>query len=326
MNKNHNSTELKQIIDACDNLLIISHILPDGDNIGSTIALMLMLKAKGKQVTAIVNGQMPPYYRFLTGSIELVPTWELAPAVYDAVICVDMSDHDRGGEVWPKIQGKPILVNIDHHISNDYFGDYNYVKSDASSAAEVVTELFVAWGEPFSKEIAEALYTAMITDSGSFTYPSTSAHTMRMAALLLEHRPDLGVIRENVLENVSFKRKKLLAAALSDAVLDSGGKLCYGAIPYETIQTLEAKGPDFENIIDHLIGVSGVEYAVLFREIEPGVVKVGFRGKRDNDVTVVAAQFGGGGHKAAAGCSCNGSLREVTDAVIGAARGYLEAE
>ncbi|HMM05747.1 MAG TPA: DHH family phosphoesterase [Clostridiales bacterium] len=323
MKKNHNIAELKQIIDRCDNLLVISHILPDGDNIGSVIAMMQMLRAKGKQVTAVINGTLPPYYAFLSGVEALVAPEQLEKAAYDAVLCLDMSDRDRGGEVWRKIKGTPLLINIDHHISNDYFGDYNYVKAEASSTAEIVTSLFVAWQEPLTKEIAEALYTGMVTDSGSFTYPSTSPQTMAMAAVLLEQNPDLEAIRENVLENVSFKRKKVLAAVLQDAVLAENGLFCYGAIDYEQIKALDAEGPDFENIIDHLIGVIGVKYAVFFRAPEADVVKIGFRARGGLDATVVAAEFGGGGHKAAAGCSVSGSLTQVKAAVLAAVHRYL---
>lgn len=321
---NNTPMSLKQIIDRCNNLLIISHILPDGDNIGSVIAMMLLLKKEGKQVTAVVNGEMPPYYRFLEGASFLVTRNDLVSRSYDAVICLDMSDRERGGEVWAKIEGTPVLVNIDHHVSNDDFGDYNYVLSDASSTAEIVTSLFLEWGVTIDKAMAEALYVGMVTDSGSFTYPSTSAHTMRMAAVLLEEKPDLEAIRENVLENVSFLRKKLLAAVLQHAELCCDGKLCYAAIGYDEIKSLHAKGPDFEGIIDHLIGVTGVEYAVFFREIEPETVKIGFRGRGKNDVTVVASHFGGGGHKAAAGCSCRGPLKDVVKSVVDDVSHYME--
>ena len=321
---NNTPMELKQIIARCNNLLIISHILPDGDNIGSVIAMMLFLKGEGKTVTAVVNGEMPPYYRFLEGASSLVPEKDLVRRAYDGVICLDMSDRERGGKVWEKIGGDPILLNIDHHVSNDGFGDYNYVVSDASSTAEIVTFLFDEWRVKMNKAMAEALYTGMVTDSGSFTYSSTSAQTMRMAALLLEEKPDLEAIRENVLENVSFLRKKLLAAVLNHAELACGGKLCFAAISYDEICALQVKGPDFECIIDHLIGITDVEYAVFFREIEPETVKVGFRGRGKNDVTVVASLFGGGGHKAAAGCTCFGPLTEVTEDVIAAVARYLE--
>lgn len=321
---NHTIFELKQIIDRCNNLLIISHILPDGDNIGSVIAMSLILKNRGKNVTAVVNGEMPPYYTFLEGAADLVSPAALQEKDFDGVLCLDMSDKARGGDIWNKISGSPVVINIDHHVSNDYFGDYNYVLSDASSTAEIITHLLAAWEVPVNKSVAEALYTGIVTDSGSFTYPSTSPQTMRAAATLLEAKPNLEAIRENVLENVSFLRKKLLAAVLCHAELLCDGRLCYAAISHEEITTLGAKGPDFENIIDHLIGITGVEFAVFFRELRPGEVKIGFRGRGENDVTVVASRFGGGGHRAAAGCSCNGLLSEVMEKVLKESQRYLE--
>lgn len=321
---NNTLFELKQIIDSCNNLLIISHILPDGDNIGSVISMSEMLRAQGKEITAVVNGEMPPYYKFLEGAEKLVSPLDLKENTYDAVLCLDMSDKGRGGQVWEKVMGNPCIINIDHHVSNDFYGDYNFVLSDASSTAEIVTYLFSEWGVAFNKGIAEALYTGMVTDSGSFTYPSTSPRTMRMAAILLEQKPNLEAIRENVLENVSFLRKKLLSVILSHAELLCNGRLCYAYISNKEIEEMGVKGPDFENVIDHLIGVTDVEYAVFFREIKPDVVKIGFRGRGKNDVTVVASHFGGGGHKAAAGCSVDGLLSDVMKNVLGEVCAYLE--
>ena len=321
---NNTLFELKQIIDSCNNLLIISHILPDGDNIGSVIAMSEMLRGQGKKITAVVNGEMPPYYKFLEGSEKLVTSLELEENTYDAVLCLDMSDKARGGQVWEKVHGNPCIINIDHHVSNDFYGDYNFVLSDASSTAEIVTYLFTEWGYDLSKSIAEALYTGIVTDSGSFTYPSTSPQTMRMAAVLLEQDPNLEAIRENVLENVSFLRKKLLSVVLNHAELLCNGRLCYAYIGNNQIEEMGVKGPDFENVIDHLIGVTGVEYAVFFREIKPDVVKIGFRGRGTNDVTIVASHFGGGGHKAAAGCSVEGLLSNVMKKVLADVCAYLE--
>ncbi|MGI5873049.1 MAG: DHH family phosphoesterase [Bacillota bacterium] len=323
--QNHSIETLKQAIENLNDLLIISHVLPDGDNVGSVIAMALWLESAGKRVTAVINGEMPPYYRFLEGADRLVPPDAVEHRPYEGVLCLDMSDKERGGRVWERVGGEPTLINIDHHVSNEGFGDYNFVWSDASSTAEIVTFLLTEWGVPLTRAIAEALYTGIVTDSGSFTYPSTSPRTMRMAALLLEEKPRLEAIRENVLENVTFKRKKLLAAVLERAELSCGGRLCHAAIDHDAIAALGATGPDFENIIDHLIGITGVEYAVFFREMEKGRVKVGFRGRGGNDVTVAASRFGGGGHKAAAGCSFTGSLEDAVKEILAVVRAGLEA-
>ena len=324
MKQNDSIKKIGQVIDGLDDLLLISHILPDGDNIGSLVAMTLFLKERGKKATAVINGELPPYYGFLEGISHLVPRRELEKRSYDGVICLDMSDKERGGDCWRKIEGDPVVINIDHHISNEGFGDYCYVQADASSTAEIITAMFEAWHVDMTRAMAEALYTGILTDSGCFTYGCTSAQTLRMAALLLEKAPDLEKIRENVLENVSFLRKKLLARVLADASLDVDGRLCYAAIDLRSIKELGVSGPDFEGIIDHLIGITGVEYAIFFRETEPGKVKVGFRGRGDNDVTVVASKFGGGGHKAAAGCTYLGDLKAAVDDILKEARCYLK--
>lgn len=326
MKKNNTAQELKQIIDNSNNLLVISHILPDGDNIGSVIAMKAVLEQLGKRVTAVVNGQLPPYYRFLEGAEELVPIDGRDTFECDCLICLDMSDEERGGSIWEKLSHTGTVINIDHHISNTFFGDYHYVFPEACSTAEIVTDLFSDWQVSFDKAIAEALYVGMLTDSGNFTYTNTSSHSLQMAAILLKQKIDFEKIRENVFENAAFVRKKILAKVLEQAELLGDGRLCVSYINNQDITALQAKGPDFEGIIDHLIGINGVEFAIFYREIQPREVKVGFRARGGFDATKVAGQFGGGGHKAASGCSCNGDLKEIIENINNAAIRHLKEQ
>ncbi|MEE0776163.1 MAG: DHH family phosphoesterase, partial [Bacillota bacterium] len=323
MKKNNTIEELKQVLENSHNMLIISHILPDGDNIGSVLGMTLLFTAMGKKVTPIANGTMPYYYEFLSHSELLQPVEAIHEGNYDLVLALDMSDRERGGDLGDFWEQCPVVMNIDHHHTNTYFGDYNYVDGEAASNTQILTELILAWGWSLTKEIAEAFYTGMLTDSGSFTYPATSAKTLALASELMKFHPDLPVIRSNVFENVTFKRKKILGKVLTDAVSLCDGRLVYSSLAYGDCAALEANGPDFEGVIDHLIGVTGVEFAVFFREMEQGITKVGFRGRKGRDVTAVAAQFGGGGHKAAGGCTMEGDFSQCVKAVIDASIAYL---
>ncbi len=324
MKKNNTFSEIKDIIDRSGDIVIISHILPDGDNIGSVLGMAISLSLLGKKVTPVVNGDLPGYYKFLPQSQLLKPPSE-AVGQYDLVLALDMSDKARGGDAlaFAFADNCPV-VNIDHHISNDYFGDYNYVEPKAAATAQILTDFLLKANYPLNREIAASFYTGILTDSGNFTYTNTTADTLRLAGELLEYEPDLEEIRVNVFENISFKRKKILGQVLLNAVAIPEASLVYSVLTLAECRSLAAEGQDFEGIIDHLIGISDVKMAIFFREIEPDVVKVGFRGRFGVDVTVVAGAFGGGGHKAAAGCSLCGTLEDKVKAIVAAAIEYME--
>ncbi|MEG0875097.1 MAG: bifunctional oligoribonuclease/PAP phosphatase NrnA [Clostridiales bacterium] len=325
MKKNNSLTQIKQIIDQSNNLLIVSHILPDGDNIGSVLGLSMCLQAMGKKVTAVANGAIPKYYEFLPNVEILISPENVAKDKYDLVIALDMSDCGRGGNSFDFIWQGYTILNIDHHISNDFFGDYNYVQPEAAATAQILTEILLNCAYPITTDIATDFYVGILTDSGNFTYSSTSDKTLSLAAELLKYNPDLMAIRMNVFENVSFKRKKILGKALVNAKEIEPRNIVYSTLNYEECQELEAEGQDFEGIIDHLIGVTDIRMGIFFREMEKNIIKVGFRGKPGVDVTVVAGEFGGGGHKAAGGCTVEATMGNAVERVISLAVDYMES-
>lgn len=326
MKTNNTFKELKQIIDESSNLLLISHSLPDGDNIGSVLAMTLALKSMGKTVTAISNGALPQYYRFLPQSdlLQEPSVVKGQESSYDLIICMDMSDWERSGAAFHGFTPSCPMMNIDHHYSNNYFGEYNYVDAKAASCTQILTEFMVETGIPITKDMATSLYTGLLTDSGSFTYQNTTEKTLLAAAVLLRTEPNLSEIRLNVFENISFKRKKILARALTNAKQICGGKITYATLNYEECMVLDADGQDFEGVIDNLIGVTDVKMGIFFREMEKNIVKVGFRGRPGVDVTAVAALFGGGGHQAAGGCTIENNFETAVSSVLKEAVAYLE--
>ncbi len=323
MKTNNTFTEIKEVLDKANNILIISHILPDGDNIASVLGMAISLGLLGKNTTALCNGTLPQYYEFLPHRDKLVSVAEAQCQQYDLTLALDMSDKGRGGAELDFAYNSPLVVNIDHHISNDYFGDYNYVDPGAAATAQILTDFLLQSGYPLNKDIATSFYTGILTDSGNFTYGNTTAATLALASELLRYEPDLAEIRLNVFENVSFKRKKILGHILNNAVELPSHNLVYSTLTYGECQALKAEGQDFEGAIDHLIGVNNVKMALFFREMEPNLVKVGFRGRLGADVTVVAGKFGGGGHKAAGGCSVAGDFTAIVQQVLEACVEYM---
>lgn len=325
MKKTNDTFErIKQVIDDHDNLLVLSHVSPDGDNIGSVIALTLALEKAGKRVTAVTNGAMPKNFQFLPGADRLVCPAESAAYDGNLVIALDISDWGRfGDEMAALCQGKTI-INIDHHISNDYFGDYNYVDGQAAATTEILTDFLHQGGFSFNAAIATALYTGLLTDSGNFTFSNTTAKTMSMAARLFLYEPDLDKIRDHLFGNVTLAKKKLLGHILLMSEQGMGGQWLCSTVSEDTQRRLGVGDGDFEGAIDHLMAVSGVKIAVIMREDEVEGVKVSLRAKPGYDVALVAGSFGGGGHRAAAGCTVNMPLNEVKTAILAAVETYLE--
>ncbi|MDO4542267.1 MAG: DHH family phosphoesterase [Bacillota bacterium] len=324
--KNNNSfSEIKEVLDRAEHILIISHILPDGDNIASVLGMAISLGGAGKKVTPVVNGALPEYYRFLPQVDMLIPPEQASRGRYDVVLALDMSDKERGGEKLAFAYNDSTVVNIDHHISNDYFGDYNYVEPQAAATTQILTKFLLETEYGLNRDIATAFYTGLLTDSGNFTYQSTSSETLSLGAELLKYKPDLEAIRMNVYENISFRRKKILGQALNNAVKIEERSIAYSTLNFHECRALAAQGQDFEGVIDNLIGVNGIKLAVFFRELQEGLVKVGFRGRLGVDVTEVAKIYGGGGHKAAGGCSVEGDFENVVNDVIGQCCRYMES-
>ena len=325
-NKNNTFAELKQIIESYDDLLIISHVQPDGDNIGSVIALMRSLELAGKNVRAVCNGSLPERYAFLRGAERLCAPAGVTVGENTLVLALDCSDRGRfGTELAEKIAGRT-LVNIDHHISNDYFGDYNYVDATAAATGEILTRLLQAAHWPLDGDIAAALYVAILTDCGNFTFSNTTARTLRAAALLLTYPVELESVRENVWGNLPLARKKLLSLVLANAVQDADERLVYSSVSQDEYRALAINGADFENIIDHLVEVRGCKLAILLREPEEGVSKLSFRAQQGYDAVAVASAFGGGGHRSAAGATVQAPAAEALAQVLAVARTYLKEQ
>jgi len=308
------------VVRAHERFLVVSHENPDGDALGSLLAMHLALGALGKDSLMIApgDGPLPGEYRFLDltarGLLRARPD-DSAGRVLVAVDCAQASriqDRELAGDA-------PFVVNVDHHHDNTRFGDVDLVVDSASSTAEVLADVFAALEVPLTPEIAEALYVGLVTDTGRFQYSNTTPRALRLAADLVEAGADVKRVFENVYENAPYPKVKLLARALERACRYEDDRVVVSYLVRSDFGEVGAAEPYSEGVIDYLRAIEGVELAVLVREppVEGAVRKGSLRSSvADLDVSVIARGFGGGGHKQAAGFSSDLPVEEITRIVV----------
>lgn len=314
--------ETINIINNYNKFLITSHIDPEGDALGSQLALAKLLEKKGKFVNIVNDQKIPDNYNFLPGidkiSSELKGDFEIA-------IFLDSPIISRIGKVINLIDLKSkTIVNIDHHISNTNFGDVNWVDIESSSCGEMVYKLFKGLDEEIDKESALNLYTAIFVDTGSFRYSNTTSQTHRIAAELLNYGIKPEEVYEKVYETNTAAEVKLLGLALSRVCLSRDNKICWVKITREMLKTLKIELKKTDEFINFARSIAGVEVAILFTERRKNEIKISFRSKGRIDVNKLAQFFGGGGHRTASGCRIKGSLGEIEKNVITKTKAFLK--
>lgn len=302
-------------------VLISVHKNPDGDALGSQIGLMVALEKLGKKVTAHNLDPVPEIYRFLPQASR-VKTGRPVQGAYDALVVLD-SDPPRTGLFDDGYPAKT-LINVDHHMTNSRIWPLTWLDPDASATGEMIYTMVTRLGVPLDREIALCLYTAILTDTGSYRYSNTTSKCMRISADLLDTGADPWLVTENVYESFAYKRIKFLGQVLSDMARSEDGRIAWVVITDELYRASGTSAEDTENFINFVRSVKGVEVAVLFRQTAPAQYKVSFRSKGRADVAVVATMFGGGGHKNAAGCVVEGTADEIIGTVIGAVSRSLQ--
>jgi phosphoesterase RecJ-like protein len=307
----------------CRTVLISAHRSPDGDTLGSQLALMLALEKTGKIVTAHNLDPVPDIYRFLphAGRIQ---TGKPVPGKYDAHIVVDAEPPRTG--LFDKAYPADVLINIDHHVTNPREWPLTWLDPDASACGEMVYKLILELGAPVDKDIALCLYTAIFTDTGSFRYSNTTPESMKIAATLLEAGADPWLVTENVYESIAFRRLKLLGRVLADMERSADGRTAWVVVTEELYRLTGTTAEDTDNFVNFVRSVKGVEAAVLFRQTAAGEYKISMRSKGRVDLSELAQSLGGGGHKNAAGGFAIGPFDEVRARVIGAVEKAVQAQ
>jgi phosphoesterase RecJ-like protein len=292
--------------------LITSHINPEGDAIGSELALASLLARLNKKV-CIVNEDTNKQLNFLVGKDAIINRAR-KKLKFDAAIVLDCPVISRVGNVERLVKSSKILINIDHHISNDRFGDINWVDDRVSCAGELIYELFSDFKIKLNDKEALYLYVAILTDTGSFRYSNTNSKTHRIISELLSHKIEPHLIYEKIYENTSISYIKLLCRVLSS--LKKKGKIAYISFEGDTSKLDNSVRERFEDFISYPRALKGVEAAMFFRKLSGNRIKVNFRSKGTFDVNRLARKFGGGGHIAASGAVIDGKMDEVKRKVI----------
>jgi len=299
--------------------VIMSHVRPDGDAIGSQLALGFALMAMGKTVYLVNEDGVPESLAFMAGS-EKVTTPPAEPLEVEVAIALDTATKPRLGEKSLHAASKAKLwVNIDHHISNPAYGDLNIIDGTSPATGQILYQLIRVLEMPLPAETRDAIYVAVSTDTGSFQYGSSTAATYELGADLIRRGLDVGKINAETYDNHPFRRLELMRELLNTLEISADGKIASWELRDAVRLKLELQPDDSEGLIDLIRAVKGVLVAAFFEELEGGKIRVSMRSKdRGVNVCDVAAKFGGGGHALAAGIRMAGPLEEAKPAVLAA--------
>jgi bifunctional oligoribonuclease and PAP phosphatase NrnA len=317
--------EIGRILRAHQHFAILSHVRPDGDALGSQLALALSLQQLGKDVRVWNEDGILEKYSFLPRA-ELLTTPPVTADDVDVAIALDTAIQNRLGTALAAVGSAKIWINIDHHSSNPGYGDMVIIDSSAPATGEIIFRLIKSQGLPFNHDIAENLYAAISTDTGSFQYPKTTARTFEIAAELVRAGDlDVGQISQRLYERYPRRRLELLRELLRTMRFGEGGRVASFGLSLKTAADLAVLPEDNEGLIDHLRAIRGVIVAVFFEELVDGKVRVSMRSKDEAvDVCAICRKFGGGGHTLAAGARIRGSLAEVEEKVLEEIREVLK--
>ena len=313
--------DIRAVLEAIERgrrFLVAAHARPDGDAVGSILACGMMLRQMGKYADMVSRDAVPLIYRSLPG-VEDIRQTERVDGHYDTVILLECDGLERTGLAG--LDGR-FAINIDHHFSGKTFANINWIENDACAVAAMVYELALLAGVRVTPEMATCLYTAVLTDTGSFCYAGTDARTFEVAASLVRHGADPVCVAQHMYFSNPTSKMRLLGAALSN--LRRKGRVAWMWITYEDILLASAAEEDCEGLVNYAIGIAGVDVAVFLRELNNHRVRLSLRSKGAMNVAQVAEEFGGGGHSHASGCTLDGPLPVATDRILAALRQRLQ--
>ena len=303
---------------------VVGHVRPDGDCIGSQLGLTLALRSQGKQVVCWNEDRIPQKYEFLDP--DKVLQRPKPGAAFDCVISTDSASFERLGKVASCVATRKLFINIDHHESNTRFGDLNWVSAREPSTGELIFRLLKVAKWPITRPIADCLFTAVSTDTGSFQYASTRPGTYHVAGELVRRGANLARICNEVYQSYPLSRARLLRHVYSHFRLIHQNQIAYFWLKQSDFTRTGADSNDSEGLIDHIRAIAPVVVACVFEETGPNLTRLSLRSKsREVNVNEIAAQFGGGGHPAAAGARILGSPLSTQRRVLAAVKRALNS-
>jgi phosphoesterase RecJ-like protein len=297
---------------------VMSHFRPDGDALGCSIAMGLCLRELGKEVAIWNHDGLAEKFTFLPGA-KLVERPPKEPRDFDAVLMLDTAIQNRVGDSLAAVRHADTWINIDHHVSNEGYGDLAYIDTQSPAAGQILYELFTSQNLPLTPAMADNLFVAISTDTGSFQYPNTTARTYQIGSELIARGVKVGDLSQKMYESYPRRRMELLRAVLNALRFSEDGRTASFSLTIATTEALKTKPEDTEGLIDYIRSVEGVIVAAFFEELPEQKIRVSLRSKDPRvDVCKICGQFGGGGHILASGARISGSLHEVEDRVLAA--------
>ena len=322
-------TPLADLIETHDRFVLTTHIRPDGDALGSEVGMAGLLRQKGKDVRVVNTSRTPPRYDFLDPDGTLFEHFRGLPAGSlddrEVLVILDLSAWSQLGDMADYVRAFPgPKVVVDHHVSQDDLGAVFLKDTTAEAAGILVMRAVKALGGSFTKEVATGLFTAIAMDTGWFRHPNTKPSTLLAASDLIESGAEIDRIYRDLFERSTLGRLRLTGEFLTKLKTDLDGRIAYSTVSRDDLERAGAIPADTEDLVDYTVSLRGVEIGLLLMELEKGGVKGSLRSRSGADCAKIAAQFGGGGHKAAAGLSLDEPLAVAVDRVLGAVRKALD--
>jgi len=307
--------EVLNQIERRDRFLLTSHARPDGDAVGSSLACAQILRSMGKEAYVVLSDGVPVLYRPLPFSDSVLQSTDEAPDTETAIIL------ECDGIARTKLNGleRHYLINIDHHATARPFAHVNWIDTSACATAEMIFRLARQAGVKISAEVATCLYAAVLTDTGLFCFPGTTARAFKLAEELVRCGADPVHIAQSIYFTTALSKMRLLGCALS--TLQREGSLAWMHVTQEIMERCDATEADCEGLVNYILAIAGIEVALFFRELPDGNFRVSLRSRGHVNVAVVAESFGGGGHECASGCPVNGPLSNAVEQLRGRLKG-----
>ncbi|EYE88181.1 hypothetical protein Q428_09120 [Fervidicella metallireducens AeB] len=317
-------TQIGKIILDKNSFAIVSHTSPDGDSMGSMLAVYNQLLSMGKNADVFVEEDLPMKYSFLSG-FGSIKKYSISNKSYECVFVLDCGDIDRLGLCKDVLNRADVVINIDHHISNTLFGHLNLVDSNASSVGEIIYQLFKVNGYHISKEIAGCLYTSIVSDTGGFKYSNTTSITLSIVGDLINTNIDFSDIYNKIFNVKTLSQIKLMSKVTSTLELHFDNRVSILILTENMLKECNANEDDASEFINIGRDIEEVEVAILIKEKNINSCRVSLRSKKYVDVAKIASMFGGGGHIRAAGCTIEGNIDDVKESLLTILKNYFNA-
>lgn len=315
--------DIIKLIEGAASVAIFPHVSADGDALGSSFALALALDTMGKQVVVYLEESIPNMYKFLPGINFSRLMEQQEEETYDLNIALDTGDINRIASRSSIFFKSPATINIDHHVTNTKFAHLNHVDVESASTGEIVFSLLQQLKAPLTKDIATCLYTAISTDTGGFKYGNTTEQTHLIAAKLLSTGIDIAELSQKIFDNTTFAKLQLTKKAIEVLELHENKTIAVIPISLDDFKKTGAIDEDCDGIVNIGRSIEGVEVSIMLKEKGNDEIKINFRSKTYVDVSEIAGEFGGGGHKRAAGCTVSGNLEDIKIRVLDAIKEKL---